>query len=246
MKGKGIGKAILRAGIILSAYATIAVCAWLAFRALGIDARSLSAMRDRLGGKLWFWAAVAGIQSLQVVFIPISNQIVTIPLCLAFPNELWKAFLSSWIGIEAGTIALYFLGKYGGKKAVGWILSDAEKAQRCADFLKRGKAFYPLGMVIGLIPDDILTTLAGMSGFGFPYVLLVSLLARGVCTAATVWGWGWLARRWWGWIILCAAGALLVVATVLIWRKTNKKAPKEAQGGKGETNQGEGEGHPLS
>lgn len=231
MGKKRVWAAIGKAAIIIGAYATIGVCAFLIIRALGIDAETLAEWRDRLGDRLWFWAAVAGMQCLQVVFIPISNQIFTIPLCLAFPNDLWKAFLSSWIGIEIGTIALYFLGKYGGRKAVGWILSDSEKAERCAAFLRKGKAFYPLGMVIGLIPDDILTTLAGMSGFGFPYVLAVSVLARGVCTAASVWGWGWLTRRWWGWLIIGAGIAALIAATAVVWRLTSKKA-KESGGDK--------------
>lgn len=206
------------AGVVLGAYFIMKACGW----------TDLQRIRDEWGTSFWTYAIICALQAFQVVFLPITNQIITVPAALVFKDQLFYVFLASWIGIEIGTIALYFLGKYGGKKVVKWILSDEDKTERCANFLKRGKAFYPLGMVIGFIPDDILTTLAGMSGFGFWYVLGVSFATRGICAAASVWGWGFLTRQgWWGWMILIGGLALLLAGTIVMFIWQNKKGKKK-------------------
>lgn len=153
------------------------------------------------------------LQIIQVVFIPISNQIITIPAIAVI--GMLPAFLCSWIGIEIGTIILYFIGRKGGGRLLAWLLSDKKKAEKFAELVKERKLFYPCGMLIAIIPDDLLTTVAGLSKMNFWYVLTVSIITRGICIASTVFGFGILTQTWWGIIILAIAYLLIVVVGFL-------------------------------
>lgn len=203
-------------GIALGTYYTL----------IGLGFTDFERIRGELGDSIWTYVAIAGLQVIQVIFIPISNQVVTIPACLAFPDSLWKVYLASVIGIEAGTLCLFFIGKFGGKKLLNWILSDKEETEKCADMLKKGRAFYPIGMLSGFIPDDILTTLAGMSGYSFAYVLIVSIISKLICVATTVWGWGYLTRYWWGWVIMIVGSVLLLLGTWWAYKWTKRQPDK--------------------
>lgn len=216
--------------------AVIAVSTYFILRACGFTStEEFERLRDDLGDSFAFWAIVTALQVIQVVFIPITNQIVTVPIALIFKDELWKVFLSSWAGIFIGSIILYFIGRYGGRKILSWILSDKEKAERCSNWMNKGKAFYPMGMLIPFVPDDILTTLAGTAKFKFWYVLSVVAVTRGICCAFSVWGWGYLTQWWWGWIILVAALVGLLGLTYLLFKKMslnntkNKETAKKVQ-----------------
>ena len=179
------------------------------------------ALKNQLGDTFWFWLIIGLLQIVQVIFIPISNQIITVPVALMFPNDLIKVWITSWISIWIATIILYLLGRFGGQKILSWLLGDKEQVDKCTKFLNRGWVFYPLGMLLPL-PDDIITVLAGTAKMKFYFVLICSLFTRGIDTACSVWGWGWLTKQGvWGWIILSIGIMILVAITIgfYLWQK---------------------------
>ena len=208
-------KIILKIAMILVILAVMCFGVWGLMRALGVDTiDGLQAVVNSYG--VWAYLIIIVLQIVQVVFIPISNQIITIP-AIAVVGIL-PAFFCSWIGIEIGTIFLYFIGRKGGGKLLAWLLSDKEKAEKFGELIKTRKLFYPVGMLIGVIPDDLLTTLAGVGKLNFWYVLIVSAITRGICVAATVFSFGLLTQTWWGIVILCVLIALLCVIGYLFLR----------------------------
>ena len=164
----------------------------------------------------WAYAIIVVLQVVQVVFIPISNQIITIPAIAVI--GVWPAFFCSWLGIEIGTVALYLIGRYGGGTLLRWLLSDQTKVDKFKQAVTERKLFYPVGMLIGVIPDDLLTTVAGAAHISFWYVLIVSVLTRGVCVFATVFGFGVLTQTWWGVMILAIAIVLIATAGYIFLR----------------------------
>ena len=164
----------------------------------------------------WAYAIIVVLQVVQVVFIPISNQIITIPAIAVI--GVWPAFFCSWLGIEIGTIALYLIGRYGGGTLLRWLLSDQTKVDKFKQAVTERKLFYPVGMLIGVIPDDLLTTVAGAAHISFWYVLIVSVLTRGVCVFATVFGFGVLTQTWWGVMILVVCIVLIATAGYIFLR----------------------------
>ena len=220
-------KVIVKCLIIVAILAALATGAYFLLRALGFtDQAKFVELRDNLGDTIWLWLIIGFLQVIQVIFIPISNQIITVPCALVFSNELWKVWLTSWISIWVATMILYFIGRYGGKKLLNWILNDEKKSRQCEDWLKRGWMFYPLGMLLPL-PDDIITALAGTAKMNILFVLVCSFLTRGVDTACSVYGFGYLTKFGWGWGLLLNGIIVLGIISVWFWKWQNKKVKKD-------------------
>ena len=219
---------IIKSIIVLVVLAGIAVGTYFILRACGFTtADDFIALRDKIGDNVWFWIIIGALQIVQVIFIPLTNQIITVPCALVFNNELWKVWITSWISIWIATLILYWIGRVGGKIVLKWILNDEEQTERCANFLNRGWIFYPIGMLLPL-PDDVITTLAGTAKMNFWFVAICALLTRAVDTACSVYGFGYLARFWWGWIILGVGIILLFLMTFFLWKIDRKRKERES------------------
>lgn len=223
---KTIGKSALLVAILIviagAAYGILYACG---FTSVG----KFIELKGKMGESVGFWAVVVALQTFQVVFIPISNQIISAPLSILFSNELWKVCLSSFIGIEIGTIILFMIGRFGGTKVLNFILGDKEKTEHCKKFMQKGRAFYPLGMIIFIIPDDCLTTLAGVARYNFFYVLVVSIITRGICVAASVFGIGYATKYPWLWFVLAFGLSCIAVFTVFYFKRTIKENKNNVQ-----------------
>lgn len=223
MKNKKIAAIIIKSLIIIAILASISVIIYFTLKNLGFTTSDdFIRLRNELGDSFLFWLVIGLLQIIQVIFIPISNQIITVPIAIIFPtSELWKVWLTSWISIWIATMILYFIGRFAGKKILNWILNDKEQTEKCSNFLKKGWIFYPLGMLLPL-PDDIITTLAGTAKMNFLFVLGCSCLTRAIDTACSVWGWGFLTKYWWGWVILCVGFISLGLMTFFFYKWQSK------------------------
>lgn len=221
---KKIIKIILKSLLIISILAVIGVSAFFILKACGFTtADDFIRLRDQLGDSIWFWLIVAALQIVQVIFIPVSNQLITVPLALCFPiEELWKVFLCSWLSIWLATMILYLIGRAGGGKLLNWLLGDKEQTEKCSNFLKRGWMFYPLGMLLPL-PDDIITVLAGTAKMNLWFILICSLITRAIDVACSVFGFGILTKYWWGYILIGLFFVGLAGVSVLFFVREKKK-----------------------
>ena len=218
---------IIKSIIVLLALAIVAVGVYFILRACGFTtAEDYLSLRDRIGDNIFFWLIIGLLQVVQVIFIPITNQIITVPLALVFNNELWKVWITSWISIWLATLILYWIGRLGGKKVLAWILNDEEQTERCTKWLNKGWIFYPICMLLPL-PDDVITTLAGTAKMKFWFVAICAFITRGIDTACSVYGFGYLAKFWWGWIILGVGIVILFVLTFLLWKIDQNSKNKE-------------------
>lgn len=221
---KKIIQIIIKSLIILAVFAIISVVAYFILRACGLTTTAdFIALRDNLGDSIWFWVVVGLLQVFQVIFIPVSNQIITVPVALMFDaSEVWKVWLTSWLSIWIATLLLYVIGRYAGVKLLNWLLGDKEQSDKCSKWLKRGWIFYPLGMLLPL-PDDVITILSGTAKMNFLFILICSLFTRGIDTFFSTYGWGVLTKMgWWGWLILIA-GNIIIWTGALVFYKLDKK-----------------------
>ena len=217
---------IIRTIIVMVVIAAIAVGVFFILKACGFTTKEdFIALRDRVGNNIWFWIIVGLLQIIQVIFIPLTNQIITVPLALVFNNELWKVWVTSWISIWIATLILYWIGRSGGRFLLKWILNDEEQTERCTNWLRRGWVFYPICMLLPL-PDDVITALAGTAKMKFLFVLICSFFTRGIDTACSVYGWGYLTRYWWGWFLLITGSILLFLLTFFLWKIDRKLLEK--------------------
>ena len=78
-------------------------------------------------------------------------------------------------------------------------------------------------------PDDVITTLAGTAKMKLWFVMLCAFFTRGIDTACSVYGWGFLTRYWWGWILLGIGISLLILLTILLWKIDKKMRAKKEE-----------------
>lgn len=219
--------AIIRTIIVILCLVALSVGAYFILRACGFTTKEdLLALRDKVGDNIWFWIIIGVLQIIQCIFIPLTNQVITVPCALIFNDSLWKVWITSWVSIWIATTILYWIGRSGGKFLIKWILNDEEQTERCTNWLKRGWVFYPLGMLLPL-PDDVITSLAGAAKMNFLFVLICSFFTRGIDTACSVYGFGYLTRFWWGWMLLIIGIILLFLLTFILWKIDRKLLEKK-------------------
>ena len=218
---KKVLKIVLKSLAIVSIIAILAVSCYFILKACGFTTQEdFIRLRNDLGNSFLFWLVIGLLQIIQVIFIPVSNQLITGSLALIFPiEELWKVFLVSWLSIWASTLILYVIGRFGGLKVFKWLLESDEKVEKYTNFIHRGKMFYPLGCLAPIIPDDLITILAGAGKMNFWFVMVSAFITRAIDVACSVWGFGILGKYWFGWIIIGVAYLGLIIFSIWYFKK---------------------------
>ena len=127
-------KILLKVLIFFVIVCTIGSVIYLIMHLTGID--TINGLQEFCNRhKEYSYTIIIFLQVVQVVFIPISNQIITIPAIAVL--GVVPAFICSFIGIEIGTIILYVIGRYGGGKFLQWLLGDKEKAEKIKNLFKK-------------------------------------------------------------------------------------------------------------
>lgn len=220
-------RTIFKGLIIIAVLAVIGVSIFLILRACGFtDVEQYIALRDSLGDSVWLWVIIGTLQVVQVIFIPVSNQLITVPCAIVFNNDLWKVWLTAWLSIWLATQVLYWLGRVGGTKILKWLLNDEEQVEKCKKFLNRSWVFYPIGCLLPIIPDDIITTLCGTAKMNYAFVLVSSLITRAIDTACSVFGFGFALKHRWLLIIMGVVYVAMVVVSIWYFKKMSIKSKK--------------------
>ncbi|MDR3305214.1 MAG: VTT domain-containing protein [Clostridiales Family XIII bacterium] len=126
-----------------------------------------------------------GIQALQVVISVIPGQVVQFAGGYVFGAPL--AFLLTFLGVTAGTLAAFLLAKYLGRDIV-MVLFKEKRVGRFVEMMntKRAYAVIILVYLIPGIPKDVFTYAAGLTNLrALPFVL-TSVVARSPAMLATL------------------------------------------------------------
>jgi len=170
---------------------------------------SIDALRDYISG-FGAWAVIIFIlfQFLQVVVLPVPGS-VSVGVGVALFGPL-RCTLFSFIGILAGSIAGFAIGRWIGYKAVCWVVGkdDLDK------WLKKvkGKDYLLLSIMflLPLFPDDILCFVAGLSSMTWGYFLIMITVTRLISISATSFSLQLIPfTTWWG-ILIWAVIAVLI------------------------------------
>ena len=108
--------------LLLLIFAIIGVSAYFCLKGCGLTTTDdFIKLKNELGDSFLLWFIIGCLQIIQVIFIPITNQIITVPIAFVFNDDLLKVFFTSWISIWLATLVLYFLGRWGGDKILKWL-----------------------------------------------------------------------------------------------------------------------------
>lgn len=122
------------------------------------------------------------IQVLQVVAIPIPGAItVTVGNLLFGP---WWGSLISFLGIVAGSVLAFVIGRKFGYKLVVWIVGE-DKLEKAMNFIKgKDKVIFAMIFLLPFFPDDILCFVAGLTPMSLTYFVCMAMITRIITISA--------------------------------------------------------------
>ena len=195
--------------ILLLAYIAALKYGWLS---LFSDKQAMQRFISRYDG--YAIAVFVIVQFLQVTVLPLPSTITTLAGIALF--GVWKTVLYSSIGIIAGSMFAFFLGRVFGVKLVIWICGAKmfEKYRR----LTEGKdvlLLYAM-FLLPFFPDDLLCLIAGLGTMSYRSFFVMMLITRplGALWVAGVFK-GAVSIPFSGWGI--AVWAVIAIATVSIF-----------------------------
>lgn len=125
------------------------------------------------------------ISFLQVSFIRITSTITILAGNFIFGPG--KGFLYSYMGIIAGSLSAFALGRWIGRRFVDWVVGSSEKVEQWLLKLKnKSNLLLLLMFILPGFPDDMLCAISGMTELNLIGFLMMQLLSRAISILATI------------------------------------------------------------
>lgn len=163
------------------------------------------------------------IQFLQVTILPIP-ALLTVSVGVLLFGPL-KAGIFSSIGIILGSILAFYIGKKFGYKVVCWIIGK-ESLDKTIGMLKgKDKILLTFMFLLPFFPDDVLCFVAGLSSMDWKFFLIMIFVTRLISIFASCYSLNNSIipyNTWWGILIWIIIFALVIFATIIIYKKGNK------------------------
>lgn len=172
-KGGFIG--FLIALLLFAGYIVAAKSGWLdLFR----DRDAMQAFISRYDG--YAIAVFIAVQFLQVTVLPLPSTITTLAGIALF--GVWKTVLYSSIGIIAGSMFAFFLGRTCGVRLIVWICG-AKMFNKYRRFAEGKDVLLLYAMfLLPFFPDDLLCLIAGLGTMSYRSFFIMMLITRPVGT----------------------------------------------------------------
>lgn len=168
-KGGFIGSAIIL--VFLIGYIIAVKYGWLA---LLNDRAAMQAFIARYDG--YAIAVFIAVQFLQVTVLPLPSTITTLAGIALF--GIWKTVLYSSIGIIAGSMFAFFLGRTFGIKLIVWICG-AKMFSKYRRFSEGKDVLLLYAMfLLPFFPDDLLCLIAGLGTMSYKSFFVMMLITR--------------------------------------------------------------------
>lgn len=152
------------------------------------------------------WAVIIFItfQFLQVVILPVPGS-VSVGVGVALFGPL-RCSVFSFIGIMAGSIVAFALGRWVGYKAVCWVVGKDDLDKWLKKLKGKDYLILSLMFLLPLFPDDVLCFVAGLSSMTWGYYLIMILITRLISVTITSYSLQLIPfTTWWGitiWLII--------------------------------------------
>lgn len=185
-------------------------------------------LNEQYGKNLYIILIV--FQFLQVTFIPIASSIVTAAGYYLCGQNIPLTILFCCIGLWAGSLFAFFLGRTFGVRLVRWVAGE-KVLLKYHQFVK-GKDKVMLGymFVFPVYPDDVLCLIAGLTTMSWREFIFLQLISRPINVAATVLmlylGTSltkiFPLNSFVGIVFWVVIAALFVLSFILVWKKADK------------------------
>lgn len=165
------------------------------------------------------WLIYVILQIFQVLFIPVNTSIFTIPAIAIFGAK--QAFFISWIGCTLGSIIMFLIARYGGRKLLEWVVGKG-KTEKYTKALGKGKFLLIPFLLIPIFPDDIMSAAAGLSTIPLWYFVVVIVITRAIDTFCTCFIGAVAIQSTLGIILLCLFIVFMIILATLLTKHQEK------------------------
>lgn len=182
--------------------------------------------------------AYIALQFLQVVLLPVPGFVSTAAGVALFGPTL--AMICSLIGVIAGSLTAFIIGRKIGYKAVSWVVGEENLDKWLKKVKGKDNFVLTLMFLLPLFPDDILCFIAGLSSMTWQYFVAMISVSRILAIAATCYSVNFIpVGTWWGALFWILAIAGVIVLFVVLYKHLDelnawfkrkfrsKKRPKE-------------------
>ena len=162
------------------------------------------------------------ISFLQVTFVPIPGAVTILAGNYVFGGV--GSFLYSYIGMFAGAMFAFALGRWIGKPFVNWLAGGQEKVDEWLAKLKGRELVLLFFMfLLPFFPDDLLCSLAGILPIGWGTFTVMQIITRLTSVGFTLLLMSGEFIPWHGWglVVLACIGILAVVAFIISYRNAD-------------------------
>lgn len=198
----------------------VILAAWLVLRQVGWHTLTREQLQDKIAS-FGAWAPLIFIlfSFLQVTFLPIPSTVTILAGNYVF--GVWRSSIYSCIGIMAGSILAFWLGKLIGRPFVNWVFGSREKADEMLAKLRGREVVLLFFMfLLPMFPDDALCAIAGLLRVRFMTFVIMQVFSRTVAVAGTLFFMSGevIPLNGWGLAVISLVAVLSLVAFVLAYR----------------------------
>ena len=163
------------------------------------------------------------IQFLQVVVLPIPSFITVGAGVLLF-GPLKGAFFSV-VGIIAGSLTAFIIGRVFGFKVAKWIVGESNLKKGLQNIKGKDKLILTFMFLFPFFPDDVLCFVAGITTISPTYFTIMILIVRTITVFVSSYSINNSIipyNTWWGILLWCLFFALTILFTFIIYKYGDK------------------------
>ncbi|MBP5404697.1 MAG: TVP38/TMEM64 family protein [Clostridia bacterium] len=164
------------------------------------------------------------VNFLQVTIVPIPSSITITAGAVLF-NGIWKPLYLSVIGILAGSMLAFFLGRVFGVRFANWLVGEKAIAKYKKMTKGRDKIVLFYMFLFPFFPDDFLCILAGMTDYTYLGFFLMQVFCRtagALTTISVAKGIVSIPLQGW-WLLLWGVIIVLVITFFVLTLKYSEK-----------------------
>lgn len=171
---------------------------------------------------------IVGVQVLVTTFLcflPGTTMTFLVLLPLLY-EKLWQAFLVALAGTFLSSMAMFAVGRFGGRTLCEKFLGKEDTEKAAMLLRSKGTVYFPLMMLFPVFPDDALVMIAGTLGMKLSWFIPSVVIGRGIGVVSMIFGFGSIPYERFTtplhWILFLLITGVLVLALFLAAHLLNR------------------------
>lgn len=160
---------------------------------------------------------------LQVVAIPIPG-FIAIGTGVALFGPL-KTAIFAFIGITAGSLVAFFIGRHLGYKVVVWLIGKETLDKWLNSVKNKDKIVLTFMFLFPFFPDDVLCFVAGLSTMSSGYFIIMIIICRLISIFLSAYSMNGNIipfTTWWGLVLWALVIGATIIITILLYKNGDK------------------------